>query len=197
MSKSKSVKPEHVPLSKSIAARIVKVWTDSTSALSVFGGELVEKIAREAAQSLDSDYVLTTEDAHALSAQAAKVAGWKKDKHGKWGARASEIRVIVNVRGKLPGAIRELRAKQNACTWNEALALARHIDGGESVASAVREVAAVRKNGGTAEPKNSNAAKAKAAASVKRLLDMPYLSKDAKDGLRAWARKFSVNIGNA
>lgn len=197
MSKSKSVKPEHVPLSKSIAARIVKVWTDSTSALSVFGGELVEKIAREAAQSLDSDYVLTTEDAHALSAQAAKVTGWKKDKHGKWGARASEIKAIVDARRALPGAIRDLRAKQNACTWNEALSLARYINGGKSAASAVREVASARKNGGASEPETANEAKAVAAKLSKRLLATPHLPNAFKDKLRGLCAEYHIKLGNA
>lgn len=183
-------------MSKSVAARIVKVWTDSAAALSVFGGELVEKIAKEAASGLDADYTCSPEDAKSLATQAAKVTGWKKDRFGEYRARASEIKAIVDARAKLPSAIRNLRAKQRACTWNEALNLARLMNAGKSESGAINAVASARKNTGNA-PETASEAKAAAAKLSKRMLATPHLPNAFKDKLRGLCAEFGIKLGNA
>lgn len=174
-------------------APIVKAWTDSVKTLSTVGGELVERIVSVAKQTLSEDYEVTTADAHALSADAARVTGWKKDKHGKWGSRASEIKHLVSARAKLGAAIKDCRKSLGACTWHDAVALAKALNDGKSQAAAIKLVKGKR-SGGESEPATPDKAKAQAAKRIKPMLAWGKLPREFKAQLRQLCAEHHINV---
>lgn len=176
-------------------APIVKAWTDSVKTLSTVGGELVEKIVSIACKTLAEGYTVTTEDSHALSADAARITGWKKDKHGKYGSRASEIKTFLAARSKLGGAIKECRKVLGACTWHDSVALAKQLNEGKSVKGAIAHVKGKRTSGADdSGPQDPKVAKGQCAKRVKALLKWTKLPRDFKAGLRQLCAEHDIKV---
>lgn len=192
--KTKTVAEKPAGLTAAQRAPIVKAWASGVQTLGNIGGELVERIVTVARNTLEASYEITTEDSHALSADAARITHWKRDKHGKYSSRASEIKTFLAARAKLVPAIKALRAEIDACTWNDSLALAKALNAGKSVEGAVRAVKASRKAKGASEPADSDKAKAQAAGRIKPMLTWSKLPRDFKAQLRQLCAEYNIKV---
>jgi hypothetical protein len=181
MSKHKAEDTSAPTMTKSQRDPIVRVWTASVDENAKRGGQLVKAIVAQARKSLEASYVVTSADAHALSAEAARVLGWKKDKHGKWNSRAHEIKAFLNARGSLESAITQCEKTLGACGWNHALMLAKGIAKGKSISAAIR---AVKDAGSDAPPADKAEACKRAASRIKYVLELPHLPREFKATLR-------------
>ena len=190
--KTKTVaeKPKASALTDTMAQRIARVWIEGDAELQVAGGNLVALIARTAQD-------VMPKEAQPVDADAVRIVNIVGDKR-KWSrasriVRVSQCKAFLHARAKLPAAIARVTSEFDACHWNDAYKAATAIVKGEDPVSAVRKMRKSKK-ASAAQPKDSDAAKKRAAIACKKLLEIEKLPRAFKAGLRQLCAEHTISV---